>query len=170
MSKQGLELVTPREGDRAAEIISLHNEIKGHLQSSLEKALRLGGLLVEQKQSLEHGQFTPWIESSLPFSARTARVYMKVYNQRDKLKTEGAAVLSDALKSLRRPPALPQGKLEGEGERTSIAFSVTAEQRSSIELGLDEVKELLETRSTGKALEYICQEYMAYSHPDSGGR
>ena len=69
------------EKGSTAEIIQLHNEIIGHLKSSLEKAIRIGEILTDQKQDLKHGAFIPWVRSNPPFSDRTARNYMNVYRK-----------------------------------------------------------------------------------------
>ena len=82
------------------EIIKLHFEIYGHFKVSLDKAQRIGELLTEQKDKLEHGEFIPWIKKSLPFSDRTARNYMRLYSERDQLKMENVSVLSEAYKCL----------------------------------------------------------------------
>lgn len=82
--------------NRTLEIITLHTEIMGHLKQSLDKAICIGGLLAEQKANIAHGEFTGWIETNLPFSTRTARNYMRLYRQRDKLKTERISDLDAA--------------------------------------------------------------------------
>lgn len=65
-------------------------------RQALPMAIRIGELLHEQKEALPHGQFTPWIEAHLPFSPRTARNYMRVFEHRERLKTESVSVLTDA--------------------------------------------------------------------------
>ena len=85
------------------EIVTLHQEIAGHLKISLEKAIKIGELLTEQKESLKHGQFTPWIKDNLPFTDRTARNYMRLYHARDKLKTERVSDLNEAYRLLEAP-------------------------------------------------------------------
>jgi hypothetical protein len=85
---------------RITEIGKLHSEIIGHLKTSLAKAVRIGELLTEQKGSLKHGQFTPWIESNLPFTDRTAQNYMRCYRERDRLKTETVSDLKSAYRVL----------------------------------------------------------------------
>lgn len=76
------------------EIACLHNEIIGYFKKSVEKAIRIGQLLTEQKECLKHGEFTKWIKNNLPFTDRTARNYMRLYNNRDKLKTETVSDLT----------------------------------------------------------------------------
>ena len=85
------------------EIISLHQEITSHLKTSLQMAIRVGQLLTEQKESLGHGHFTPWIKEHLPFKERTARNYMRLYRERDRLKTATVTDLGAAYKLLSPP-------------------------------------------------------------------
>ena len=82
------------ENFRIDEISKLHGEIYGAFKTSLEKAIRIGELLTEQKQNLRHGEFTSWVENNLPFSDRTAQIYMRLYSERDRLKTEMVSVLN----------------------------------------------------------------------------
>ena len=99
------------------EIVALHNEIDGHLRMSLEKAIRIGELLTEQKDSLKHGEFTPWIKDNLPFTDRTARNYMRLYKQKDRLKTETVSDLKSAYQLIFDPEALRVHKFDGEIKR-----------------------------------------------------
>ncbi len=41
-----------------AEINKLHGEILNSLKTSLETAIKIGGLLTKQKGNLKHGEFT----------------------------------------------------------------------------------------------------------------
>ena len=85
------------------EIITLHNEIDGQCRVILQKAVRIGELLTEQKAKLPHGEFTPWIETNLPFTVRTAQNYMKVYRERDTLKSENVSLLTEGYRLLQGP-------------------------------------------------------------------
>lgn len=84
------------EKGKIQEIITLHNEIAGHLRLSLENAIKIGQLLTEQKKTLGHGGFTPWIQVNLPFTDRTARNYMRLYREKGRLKTETVSDLKSA--------------------------------------------------------------------------
>jgi hypothetical protein len=46
---------------RATEIKKLHDELMAIARTSIEKAIRIGKLLTEQKSELPHGQFLPWL-------------------------------------------------------------------------------------------------------------
>lgn len=66
------------------------------MRQSLDKAIRIGQLLTEQKDTLKHGEFTPWLEANIPFTDRTARNYMRLYRERDRIKTESVSDLTGA--------------------------------------------------------------------------
>lgn len=83
------------------EIVNLHNEIAGHLKISLDKAIRIGELLTEQKASLKHGEWLSWIKANLPFSDRTARVYVRCF--KNKAILADSATLGSAMKLLAEP-------------------------------------------------------------------
>ncbi|MBL7188161.1 MAG: DUF3102 domain-containing protein [Phycisphaerae bacterium] len=100
------------ERNRADEITLLHGEIGGLLKTSLDKAIRIGELLREQKASLKHGEFIPWIEANLPFTDRTARNYMRLNENRGLLKTENVSDLRSAYALLASPAQEPEAKNE----------------------------------------------------------
>ncbi|MGD9609281.1 MAG: DUF3102 domain-containing protein [Desulfovibrionaceae bacterium] len=82
-----------------SEICQLHGEIIEAGKTVLMKAIRVGEILTEAKASLPHGQFTPWLKN-LPFTDRTARNYMRLYQNRDQLKTETVSGLTAAYRAL----------------------------------------------------------------------
>jgi DUF3102 family protein len=47
----------------AQEIRDLHGEILAVARTSLEKAIRIGELLTQAKQSLAHGEWLPWLKA-----------------------------------------------------------------------------------------------------------
>jgi hypothetical protein len=67
-------------------IVQLHNEIRGMVTTCLDKAIEIGGLLTEQKKQSGHGAFIRWIAENVPFTDRTARNYMNLYEHRDDIK------------------------------------------------------------------------------------
>ncbi len=77
---------------------------------TLDKAIRIGELLQEQKAGLKHGEWLPWVKENLPFSERLARDYMRFYNKREELKTAKIADLDDARKYI-TPPIFSSGKV-----------------------------------------------------------
>ncbi|MBA7633985.1 hypothetical protein ES703_41556 [subsurface metagenome] len=122
------KLLNSIEVSRVQEITQLHNEIGGYLKMSLEKAIRIGELLVQQKASMKHGGFTAWIEANLSFTDRTARNYMRLFRQRDEIKTENVSDLSvtGGYRMLTAPLAdlkisKRESKREEEGKRIEYA-------------------------------------------------
>jgi hypothetical protein len=79
-----------------AEINRLHSEILAAARTTIQKAIRIGELLVEAKQNAGHGNWLPWIKADLEFSERTATNYMRVYENRDRLKSANVADLTGA--------------------------------------------------------------------------
>lgn len=73
--------------ERTKQIVDLHLGIEASLRRSVQDAIRLGELLTEQKAALPHGDFLPWLDRELPFSERTARNYMKLFEYRTKTAT-----------------------------------------------------------------------------------
>ncbi len=88
------------EESRIDEMRRLHGDILNSLKMSLEKGIRIGELLAEQKDALKHGEFTKWVNDNLPFTDRTARNYMRLFNEQDRLKTESVSVLTEAYQTL----------------------------------------------------------------------
>lgn len=89
--------------DSAHEIIVLHQEIVKNLKKSLNMGIRIGGMLTDVKADLKHGEFGGWIQSNMPFTARAARNYMKLFRHRNYLKTERVSDLNSAYLLLKQP-------------------------------------------------------------------
>ena len=94
---------TAIEKSRITEINTLHSEIGGYLKMTLDKAIRIGELLQEQKEGLKHGEWLPWVEGNLSFTDRTVRNYLRVYENRERLKMETVSDLTDAYRLLEAP-------------------------------------------------------------------
>jgi hypothetical protein len=80
----------------AREVNRLHAEISTLMLDSVTKAVRAGELLTELKLRVGHGSWRTWVESNLRFSYRTARRYLYIYNNRDKLLVFGVKTLTEA--------------------------------------------------------------------------
>jgi hypothetical protein len=87
----------------AQEIVALHNDIIGAIRTTMPKAIRIGELLTQEKQRLGHGEWLPWITANLPFTDRTARNYIRLYENKDRLKLENVSDLSAAYRMLSAP-------------------------------------------------------------------
>jgi hypothetical protein len=80
----------------AEEISRLHKEILSHARASLQNAIRIGEVLSQVKEALKHGEWLPWLEEYAPFAERTARNYVKVFDNRVALKSASVADLGAA--------------------------------------------------------------------------
>jgi len=92
-----------RDYDNVPEIRKLHSELQGVLQNALDKAIRLGDLLSQEKARLKHGQWLPWLKTWCPFHERTATNYIRVFQNRERLKSETVSDLTGAYKLLAPP-------------------------------------------------------------------
>lgn len=114
---------------RVGEIIVLHGEIGGLLKTSLKKAIRIGELMTEQKASLKHGEFTPWIKANLPFTDRTARKYMQLYENRELLKTENVSGLTGAYKLLEAPKPTFREQIHALRKRITAVYLIKDDEK-----------------------------------------
>ncbi len=94
------------------EITELHGQLEAFAKKSLAAAMRIGELLTEQKSKLGHGNWGAWAEASLPFGDRTARRYMAIYAERDRLKSDNVSDLSEAYRLLAGEPRVQMSKEE----------------------------------------------------------
>lgn len=85
------------------EINRLHAEICEAARTTIEKAIRIGELLTEQKASLKHGEWLPWLKENVGFSRQTADNYRRLYEKRDDLKLLNVGNLTEAYQLLSEP-------------------------------------------------------------------
>src|SRR4051812_37587799 len=88
---------------RIQEIKQLHNEIVAAVRTTLDKAIRIGELLTDQKAELKHGEWGRWLRENLKikgFSRATANNYMKLNENRQKLKILNLRNLAGAYRVL----------------------------------------------------------------------
>jgi hypothetical protein len=64
--------------DLASQINEQHRLAYGKAQDALEHARRAGELLLQAKESIEHGKWLPWLEANIDVGDRQARSYMMV--------------------------------------------------------------------------------------------
>jgi hypothetical protein len=156
----------PNERSCAEEITRLHNEIRQHAETMLLKAYRIGELLVEQKQKMQHGQFTQWVTDHWPFSVRTAQNYMKVFLNKDQLKNENVSLLSDAYNILKLPRDTLKEAGDEDEKRYFITISVHEEHKELFKDVLDIAKQQLNTESNSIAIMYIMYDWGMSVLPD----
>ena len=78
------------------QIIQLHSEISEYMKISLEKAMKIGELLLEQKKRILRGGYTQWVEANMPFTVRTGQNYTKLFLYKEHLQAEKITSLCDA--------------------------------------------------------------------------
>jgi len=84
--------------DRTAEIKKELLELNQSLKMSVQKAIKIGELLTEQKEFIGHGNFLSWVEDNIDINERTARRYMSLYSYRNK--TDKLSDLSEAYQQI----------------------------------------------------------------------
>ena len=105
--------------DRTQEIKKELAELNTTLKMTVQKAIRVGQLLSEQKEFVGHGNFVKWIENNLDIDDNTVYRYIKLYSYADKIPILGN--LQDAYKQIETIEA--QAKLTAEEkQRKMIAF------------------------------------------------
>jgi hypothetical protein len=87
--------------DVVTEVTQLHNEINQHAINAVLKGIRIGEILATTKESTKHGDWTLWVERNLPFSARMANNYIRMFDNKDII--HGAESSREALKLIAAP-------------------------------------------------------------------
>jgi hypothetical protein len=77
--------------DRILQINRLHQDIIGIVKMTLDKVITIGQLLSQIKTEIPHGEFGQWCRINLEFSERTVQRYLKVYNNRESVKTDNVS-------------------------------------------------------------------------------
>ncbi|MFA5753553.1 MAG: DUF3102 domain-containing protein, partial [Bacteroidales bacterium] len=75
--------------DRTEEIRRELVELNQTLKMSVQKAIKIGQLLTEQKEFVGHGGFLSWIDERLDISKNTVERYMKLYSYQNKIPNLG---------------------------------------------------------------------------------
>ena len=115
-----------------AQIIALHKEITEAARATLDKAITLGELLRQEKERLGHGNWLTWLKGNVPFTERTARNYIRLYEHRDRLKSETVSDLTAAYQMLADRDR-PSDLIENLPDPETLAGDVTEEGRKRLE-------------------------------------
>lgn len=84
----------------AIQINELHEGTKQYLVSGLQNILKIGGLLLEQKGKLLHGQWIPWVESTLDFGIDQAGIYIKLFKNKKYIESNSECMQNLGMQSL----------------------------------------------------------------------
>jgi hypothetical protein len=104
----------PSGGTLADEINALHNQISALGKTMLEKAIRIGELLVAAKAAVSHGLWLKWLDKNVKFDRTTAFRYMRIFERRDELNVAGVQHLTDAYALLAKKTAHEPARAKGE--------------------------------------------------------
>src|SRR6516225_8819647 len=69
---------SPLEAKVAEKVRASAETIRQQLQNTLVSAIKIGQELLAVKETLEHGQFLPWLQVEFGWSQRTAYNFMSV--------------------------------------------------------------------------------------------
>ena len=75
---KSLQIVQPKLSSRKY----WKSQIRTAWKEATEAFLQVGNLLIQSKESLEHGEFLEMIENDLPFSPRTSQMLMTISSDR----------------------------------------------------------------------------------------
>ena len=64
-----------------SKLLDVRQKAVYYVRMTLVEAVRLGNALSDFKDQLPHGSFQVWLEQNFPRSQRSARDYMRLYNQ-----------------------------------------------------------------------------------------
>jgi Protein of unknown function (DUF3102) len=98
-------MITTIQQNTVEEINRLHGELQSLATDAFDQAIRIGELLCDMKRSLEHGKWLSWLHCNVSFSERTARNYMRVFQEGARLKSANVADLTAAYLELDKPSA-----------------------------------------------------------------
>jgi hypothetical protein len=103
-------------GDLAARIRSEHEATAAAMKRGVGHAIAAGGLLIEAKAQLKHGEWLPWLTEHCAMSDRTARLYMRLARNKAEIEIGNVADLNlrGALALITLPSDGPVAKL-GDG-------------------------------------------------------
>jgi hypothetical protein len=90
------------DNPEVAKINQLHIVILTKAREALDAAIEAGGVLIKERAKIPHGHWGSWIRTNLDVSEWTVRNYIRVHEDREKLKREGVHDLSSAYKVLSR--------------------------------------------------------------------
>jgi Protein of unknown function (DUF3102) len=73
--------------DLGARIKAEHGAVQDALNSAVMRAMAAGDLLLEAKALVRHGEWLPWLEEHCDVSERTAQIYMKLAEDRERIES-----------------------------------------------------------------------------------
>lgn len=97
-----------------------HEKARIAFTEGFAHALKAGHLLLEAKDRVQHGEWLPWLRENCKVSERTARLYMQVARERDRLERETASLADLTLEGAVRHLAEPKPGSVAELRKTGV--------------------------------------------------
>lgn len=144
---------------QANRLKQLHGEIIGAVRMLLDKAIEAGSILHDVKAALPHGEFTVWVEVNAGFNIRTAQRYMKIHENREKLKNDSVSLLTDAHRMLRAPREEREIRINGLSFDEVLRIAEWDEKYKKIQKRIIELKSEWETIKESKSLATAAEFY-----------
>jgi Protein of unknown function (DUF3102) len=72
----------------AAEIRQAHTGVQDAAKTAAKRAIEVGLALIEAKSLLKHGEWLPWLQANCAVSERTARLYIRLATNRERIELQ----------------------------------------------------------------------------------
>jgi Protein of unknown function (DUF3102) len=79
----------------AARIRAELDGVQAAAKTGIEHALNAGDLLIQAQKRLKHGEWTPWLKEHVKISDRTARLYIQLAKNRQKIEASNRQRIAD---------------------------------------------------------------------------
>lgn len=129
--KTAMNVIQDRTAEIKKEIAALHSTLK----MSVQKAIRIGQLLTEQKEFVGHGLFLNWLDANFDMGERTAYKYMNLYQHQSKIAL--SANLQDAYQQIETIEAQEKQSKEDRDRRMIAEYRKTGKKPAGWDRALD---------------------------------
>jgi hypothetical protein len=127
----------------AGQIKAEHEKACMAARATVEHAIRVGELLIEAKQLVQHGYWGDWLHMHCDLSERSAQSYMRLAHHRANPQLSADLTIDDALKALAKPK--PVEIEDADALVTDSADYLQPSVAGQARIGLLEVAEFTET-------------------------
>jgi Protein of unknown function (DUF3102) len=122
--------VVRTDDDLAREINAEHGHVEAYKHHTIKHAVRCGGLLLEMKRRVGHGNWLGWVEKNFEASERTARNYVEIAKSAAVADLADDTTMRSVLRALASPSRSKEPKAEPEDDQTP---KLPADERIPIE-------------------------------------
>jgi hypothetical protein len=116
--------------DVVEEINHEHELCVGSMQNSLEHAIRVGELLIQQKEKVNHGDWMVWVKMNCDFQISQANKYMRVFTNYSRgINLESTDSIKGALRIIIASDPKPKKETQEPEQELAISFSWFNDER-----------------------------------------